>query len=285
MKDLQLLVALDEYRSMQKAASHLFISQPAISQRLKTIENEWGQELFIRTSAGIVPTPSGEIVIAHAKLQLQAVQTTKDQLAMVDYHVAGSLKIGVSSVVAQYVLPTVLAEYMKTFPEVRIEMQTGLSEDLLKDVVHHHVTIVRGDEPLIGMAVQPWFTESLALVYKETGMSATEVLQQKPFLSFQTEPSYHVNVRKAILNQYNVWPERMLEVNNIGTCKALTLAGVGAAVLPACSVEDLDERYRVELIPNSERKTWVVFEKEYRQLPQVEAFLTMLEQQKANDSI
>lgn len=93
MKDLQLLVALDEYRSMQKAASHLFISQPAISQRLKTIENEWGQELFIRTSAGIVPTPSGEIVIAHAKLQLQAVQTTKDQLAMVDYHVAGSLKI------------------------------------------------------------------------------------------------------------------------------------------------------------------------------------------------
>ncbi|GAK02814.1 LysR-family transcriptional regulator CcpC [Geomicrobium sp. JCM 19037] len=276
MKDFTLIVALDTYRSMQKAASHLFISQPAISQRLKTIEHNWGRDLFVRTSAGLTPTPAGEVLIEYAKAQLQAEQTMKDQLAKMDNHVAGSLKIGVSSVIAQYVLPNILAKYMEEYPEVRIELQTGLSADLLRETPNRHLTIVRGDEPMVGMHVESWFSEPLALVYKNHDATAYDILTDLPFLSFQTEPSYHVNVRDAIVKQYGVWPERVLEVNNIGTCKALTLAGVGAAVLPACSVADLSDRCVVEPLKTSSRKTWLLYEKELTHLPQLRTFLQML---------
>jgi DNA-binding transcriptional LysR family regulator len=59
----QVVKILAEERNMRKAAERLFLSQPALSQRLQTIEKEWGAQLFIRSQKGLTPTPAGELVI------------------------------------------------------------------------------------------------------------------------------------------------------------------------------------------------------------------------------
>lgn len=67
MNEFELIKALAEEGNMRKAAERLFLTQPALSQRLQTIEKEWGTRLFIRSQKGLEPTPAGELVIEYAK--------------------------------------------------------------------------------------------------------------------------------------------------------------------------------------------------------------------------
>ncbi len=64
--EAEILKILAEERNMRKAAERLFLSQPALSQRLQSIEKEWGAQLFIRSQKGLTATPAGELVIAYA---------------------------------------------------------------------------------------------------------------------------------------------------------------------------------------------------------------------------
>lgn len=68
--ELDIIKALAEEGNMRKASERLHLSQPALSQRLQTIEKEWGMQLFIRSQKGLEPTPAGEHVIAYAKESL-----------------------------------------------------------------------------------------------------------------------------------------------------------------------------------------------------------------------
>ena len=61
-----MLVVLAEELNMRKAAERLFVSQPALSQRLQTIEKAWGTKIFLRSQKGLTVTPAGEKIIQFA---------------------------------------------------------------------------------------------------------------------------------------------------------------------------------------------------------------------------
>ena len=67
MIELEIIKTLAEEGNMRKAADRLFLSQPALSQRLQSIEKEWDALLFIRSQKGLEPTPAGELVVEYAK--------------------------------------------------------------------------------------------------------------------------------------------------------------------------------------------------------------------------
>lgn len=64
--EAQIVKVLSEEGNMRKAAERLFLSQPALSQRLQSIEKDWGAQLFLRSQKGLTPTPAGELVIQYA---------------------------------------------------------------------------------------------------------------------------------------------------------------------------------------------------------------------------
>jgi len=64
--EAQIIKVLSEEGNMRKAAERLFLSQPALSQRLQSIEKDWGAQLFIRSQKGLTATPAGELVIQFA---------------------------------------------------------------------------------------------------------------------------------------------------------------------------------------------------------------------------
>ncbi|MCY9088794.1 transcriptional regulator CcpC, partial [Bacillus inaquosorum] len=66
LQELHMLVVLAEELNMRKAAERLFVSQPALSQRLQTIEKAWGTKIFLRSQKGLTVTPAGEKIIQFA---------------------------------------------------------------------------------------------------------------------------------------------------------------------------------------------------------------------------
>ena len=64
--DFLIIKVLAEEKNMRKAAERLFLSQPALSLRLQSLEKEWNTKLFLRSQKGLTPTPEGEMVIEFA---------------------------------------------------------------------------------------------------------------------------------------------------------------------------------------------------------------------------
>ena len=77
--EFQLLSTLAQEMNMRKAAERLFVSQPALSQRLHTIENEWGSKLFHRSQKGLSLTPAGEEVVRFASARARREDERKNQ--------------------------------------------------------------------------------------------------------------------------------------------------------------------------------------------------------------
>src|SRR5690625_1063381 len=144
--DYELLIQLNKIGTVRGTAKAVLISQPAVSQRLKYIEEYFGEQIFIRTSKRLKLTPSGEIILKHAQEVVERETEIKNTLAASSIEVRGTLSIACSSLISQRYLPTILAKFTKKFPLVSIDLVTGMSENIKRDFNKYHITIVRGEK-------------------------------------------------------------------------------------------------------------------------------------------
>src|SRR5690625_4174158 len=97
ISDYELLLKLNEIGTIRGTAKVILISQPAVTQRLQYIEEYFGEQLFIRTSKRLIPTPAGEIVLKHAKEVVDREEAVLNILAQSSDEVQGTLSIACSS--------------------------------------------------------------------------------------------------------------------------------------------------------------------------------------------
>ena len=124
-KDFELLEVLDETRNITHAADKLYMTQSALSKRIKSMEQELGVEILLRSRQGIRFTPAGEKVLEHSRAALKQMEQLRRGLDAMQGEVCGTLKAGVSVNFSYYRLPEVLTEYHKKYPRVRLDTFTS----------------------------------------------------------------------------------------------------------------------------------------------------------------
>lgn len=112
-------------RSFTKAAQNLFISQPSLSARIKKIENELGAPLFDRSTAPLKLTDVGETYISSIEQIMEIEQRMTSYLNNIRSLKTGSISIGTSTLFAAYVLPPLITEFKKKYPEIHIQVIEG----------------------------------------------------------------------------------------------------------------------------------------------------------------
>lgn len=133
-RDLHYLLAIAQAQSISKAARGLFMSQSSLSQALRSMEEELGSPLFTRTAAGVRPTPAGKLMIQRAHGILDVYRHTRQMIqdmAMLD---VGRVVFGTSTFRGSYLLPHVLSEFSRAYPNIEVEIQEANSmrlEELL----------------------------------------------------------------------------------------------------------------------------------------------------------
>jgi DNA-binding transcriptional LysR family regulator len=274
--EYKLLVTIRNVGTIRGAAKELLISQPAISQRLKQIEDHWGEKLFLRTHKNIIVTPVGEKVIEFGEEMIKGEERLIDEVSKVSKNVNGRLSLGVSSVVGQYILPRILEDYINKYRDVKIELVTGLSETIRSSIANFHLTIIRG-EKVTGLKCIELFSDRLFLIYKKNKETTEKLL-----IEFQSDPSFHSIVDNWLIEHPKIKFLRKMKVDQIETCKQLMAHGIGLAILPESVVEDLDpEQYTLEpLVVNNQylsRPTWLCYPEVAEELPQVKAFLDVVQ--------
>jgi len=136
LRDLEYLVALDEYRHFRKAAEACYVSQPTLSGQLKKLEQHLGVQLVERgRRQRVLLTPTGENIVAKARRILQATAEIEQMAQMAQDPLMGQLKLGVIPTLAPYVLPQIVRPLKQAYAGLELllyESQTALMLEQLE---------------------------------------------------------------------------------------------------------------------------------------------------------
>lgn len=273
--DYRLLATLSEAKTLRKAAEKLYISQPAVSQRLKSIEDEWGVQIFIRTKKTLYTTGVGERIIAHAKKVVEEERQVKDYIQANVGTVEGNISIGVSSLIGYTILPGILAKYLSAFPNVNVKINVGSTSEIIANQGNYHLSIIRGAR-ILNKENELLYTDKHYLVTpKDIDLKDLAVIE------FQADPDYITHIKNYFEERFNIKYEPQIFVDQITTCRELLRKKVGITVLPELVLEglDLDNYHIEEVLVGSKpliRDTFISYDKNVLMLPQVESFIKLI---------
>ena len=282
--DFELLDTLAVELNLRKTAERMFVSQPALSQRLQSIEREWGTPLFIRSAKGMTLTEAGEIVVQYARESLKLKEKTREKVDALKSNVQGTLKIASASIVGQYWLPKVLKKYVKKYPNVKISLVTGWSSEMIENIYNgeSHIGILRG-LPDWHSYKRLLFSDRLYLVDTELSHLSDALSTERPFILFKSDSNYYREIQNWWIRHYGIPPTRTILVDQIETCKQMVMNGIGYAILPGISLREGEASYFKHPLHDLEghsveRKTWLVSYDSSLELRQVKAFVDLVEE-------
>lgn len=140
-KQLEAYVKVIELKSFSKAAEELFISQPSVSAYINALESEMQIGLINRTTKALSPTDAGKILYSYAKDILALKNKCVDSLRNYGEGTSGRINILASSVPAQYILPKLIAEFNKVYPNIRVHLIQKDSSSVIKGILSQSAEI------------------------------------------------------------------------------------------------------------------------------------------------
>ena len=121
-------------KHMTRASEELHISQPAISQSIKKLEDQLGGALFLRSNKGMELTEEGKMFYEYVKGALELITNAENEFTSFKDLSKGEIKIGCSTTLTKLVLMDVLKDFHKDYPNININIINGLTKDLINDL-------------------------------------------------------------------------------------------------------------------------------------------------------
>ncbi|MEX0418354.1 LysR family transcriptional regulator [Bacillus sp. C30] len=227
--------------SLSKAAEVLHIAQPPLSQLLKKLETDLGTTLIHRYRQKWELTATGEILYQYANQMLMQIQDVKQQIQEIEQGIGGTVSIGVSSTCSN-----MLIDYVSTFrtqyPNVKIKIVTGNSEELLKRLEQREIDVALllrlGDSEQYEMKIlkkQPTaviIPSSWATSFSSQHVTI-EQIAQFPFIMLGAMEglSFNEDLFK-VFDEHQVKPNIIIECKDIRMVVALVSRGLGLSVIP-----------------------------------------------------
>ncbi len=168
MSDFRLKVfqSVAHHLSFTKASQELFISQPAITKHIHELEINYGAQLFERKGNRISLTDAGRLLLRHCDHILDEYKQLDYEMNLLHDDFVGELRLGASTTIAQYVLPPVLAQFIKRYPKVKLSLLNGNSRDVEKALQEHRIDLglVEGISRLPNLKYSTFLEDELVAV-------------------------------------------------------------------------------------------------------------------------
>lgn len=168
MRQVLLLVALDEQRNMHRAAASLRMTQPAATRLLGGLERMLGMKLFERGPRGLVPNAYGESLIRHARAMLATLDHAREEMNALAEGASGRIALGALLVAAPVLVPLALARFKERHPNHTVLVREGSATALLPALRRGELDLVVGrvtsDVPSDGLEFEAYYREPMTVV-------------------------------------------------------------------------------------------------------------------------
>jgi LysR family transcriptional regulator, low CO2-responsive transcriptional regulator len=241
---LETFLAVLTYGGFHKAAQTLRVSQPAVSARIKSLEESLGVTLFARDGNHLSLSPAGKALRPHAEQLLRQVAVARQVVHELQPSEAGTLRIAAALSICTYFLPDVLKDYQAANPRVLVTLRSGNSMEVLKMVLdgeadigvarsllHPEVeTTTLRDDPLI-LVGHPGHRMARQRHVR------MEELESWPLVFFDRGSS-DWTLTQGLFRRAGLLPNVVMEVETIEAAKRMVERKLGFSFLPQISVTD-----------------------------------------------
>jgi DNA-binding transcriptional LysR family regulator len=244
-QSLKAFVEVAETHSFSSAAEKLHITQPAVSKRIATLEQQLGCKLFDRISRTVHLTEAGTALLPRATQILQAVQDATRSIADLQGEISGDLSIGISHHIGLHRLPPVLQRFSKQYPNVHLNIDFMDSEEAYEQIMQNKIELaVITLNPMDSSALKQetiWQDELVITIATDHPLSALN----KPDLSQLSQypailpglNTYTGQIIKRLFQQHNLKLNISMETNYLETIKMMVSIGLGWSVLPLTMID------------------------------------------------
>ncbi len=163
---LKVFYVVAEKLSFTKAAGELFITQPAVTRHIGELESQLDARLFDRNGNSIALTPAGQILMNYARRIFGLYAELENELAQLRNISSGTLRLGASTTLAQYVLPEIIAAFRKMYPLLHINLLTGNTAAVESHLLTSKIdmALVEGVSRDVRLSYEPFAKDEVVLV-------------------------------------------------------------------------------------------------------------------------
>ncbi|MBR2646753.1 MAG: LysR family transcriptional regulator [Clostridia bacterium] len=228
--------------SLTKAAEELYISQPAVSQSIKQLENQLGTPLFNRTHRGMeLSAQGGKLIFSEVERALGLFNEAESRIAQMKASATGTIRIGASDTIFKYFLADKIVDFHDRFPAVKIELHTDFTPSTIAKLKENDCDIAFVNLPI---SVDPELSlrgdcmrlNDVFIVgekYKELtdGVISLEKLEKYPLILMDPNTVAR-RAFDAFLSSHGIRLSPAIEVGSWDLMKRLVQRGMGIGVIP-----------------------------------------------------
>ncbi len=155
-----------ETLNFSETAKQLHMSQPTVSHHIKTLEQEMGVSLFIRTNTGLKLTEAGRLLLPWARRLQHDTNSMQAIMSSIQEDVVGELRISCSTTAGKYVLPQMAARFCQHFPGVKVQILACTPEDVTLNLLdgQAHLGVFSREILDAGLESQAFFRDTITLI-------------------------------------------------------------------------------------------------------------------------
>jgi LysR family nitrogen assimilation transcriptional regulator len=264
LRQLRYFKAIADARSFVRGARQLYVAQPALSRSIARLEEEIGQPLFVRHSAGVTLTEAGIRLYDHVSGVLSRVQMLKDGMAAEMGAPYGVIAFGAPPSFQSVLTAPVVAAFLRAFPRVTLNVVQNTSVNLRDAVTAGliDIAVISTLTPARGLRYTPLFTESMCLVERADSLPRfNSPIEVTDLIGIPLLLCGYPNTLRLILEDVfedlQVKPDFRCEVNTASLLIDLVHEGAGAGIVPTCAVASHPGNFRITPI-NGLQSSWTI---------------------------
>lgn len=255
---LRVFMTVAEYEHITRASEELYLSQPAVTKIVQSLEQEVGQKLVERQGRRIALTYAGQVLRTYARRMFSLEREMEEALAALSDIETGEVTLAANPITGIYLLPTIVARFRARYPCVKINLSILKSRDIIEETLEWRLDFglveVDPSELPLGMEYETVAYDELILVvapnhpWSELSSLKAEDLRDGVLILREPDSGVRESIEHAFSHQgYSVSP--LLVVPDSEVIKQMALKGVGATIISAMSVRRELERGELLHIP------------------------------------
>lgn len=288
IETLKIFCDILETRSFSKAASLNYISQSAVSQQVRSLEERYHRKLIERGKRTLTPTQAGDVLYRGAKEILESFVAMENRLEVLSNSIVGTLRVATVYSVGLHELPPYLTTFMRRYASANVRLEYSRSNRIYEDVSTGIVDLGIVAYPVrrSGLEILPFRQDTLVVITPPENDLArldkveVEQLARQPFIAFERD----VPTRRAIdrlLRVHGCSVDVIMEFDNIETIKRAVEVGTGISIVPMVSVRTEVRAGTLRAIPFSKgglHRNLGILVRKGRERPQImEQFIRLLQ--------
>ena len=239
--DWEIIETLYQEKNITSAATKLYLTQPALTYRIKALEQELHTTLFIRTHSGLLFTSEGLVVVQYAKEMLSRYKELLNMLSQMDSVVRGEINIAVSRAFADSDLVESLSYFIKSQPHIRVKVINDASTKCVEKLMNNevHVAVVRGEHHVNCKSILI-SEDPITLISKKP--IEIKQLTEIPYIKYVTDITLEHEIISWWNEHFRSAPKAVISVNDSHACRKMVEEGIGFTILPSAAFGKMEPK-------------------------------------------